>query len=278
MTCSHCGGDNPPDALFCRQCGRPLARSIEGSAYRPFERQTAELVPRDVGQLVSETINIYQRDFRAFLLIASVPQVPLLLSVVTPFWLSVLLSLVGAAIYFLANGAIIHAVSQRYLVREIDVGTCVQRVLEKPATILITYILVSLALIGAGILAAFIIGIPIFFYLLVSWFFAGQVIMIEHKGSFDALERSRALVTGTWWRVFGIGAAFVLVVLGAVLATTIVLVLVSLGSTPLAIILQAIAHAMIFPILPIGATLVYLDLRVRKENYTLDAFRADVGL
>ena len=278
MTCSHCGGDNPPDTLFCRQCGRPLARSIEPSAYRPFERQAAELAPRDVGQLVSETINIYQRDFRAFLFIASVPQVPLLLSVVTPFWLSVLLSLIGAAIYFLANGAIIHAVSQWYLVREIDVGKCVDRVLEKPATILITYILVSLALIGAGLLSAFIIGIPIFFYLLVSWFFAGQAIMLEDKGPIDALERSRALVTGTWWRVFGIGVVFVLVVLGAVLATTVVLILVSLGSTPLAIILQAIAHAMIFPIVPIGATLVYLDLRVRKENYTLDAFRAEVGL
>ena len=278
MTCSVCGGDNPPDALFCRQCGRPLARSIEPSAYRPFEHQTAELAPRDVGQLVSETINIYRRDFRAFLLIVSVPQVPLLLSVVTPFWLSVLLSLVGAAIYFLANGAIIHAVSQRYLVREIDVGACVQRVLEKPATILITYILISLALIGAGILAAFIIGIPIFFYLLVSWFFAGQAIMIDHKGPTDALERSRALVIGTWWRVFGIVVVFVLVILAAVVAASLVIASVSIGNSSLVTVLEAVTGALIFPILPIGATLVYLDLRVRKENYTLDAFRADVGL
>ena len=278
MTCSSCGGDNPPDALFCRRCGRPLPRRIEPSAYRPLERQAPELEPKDVGEMVAEAFKLYQRDFRAFLLIASVPQVPLLLSIVTPLWLSVLLSLIALAISFLANGAIIHAVAQKYSGQDVNAGRSIGQAWNRAASLTLAYSVISLALLVSAILMFLIVGIPLFFYFLVGWFFAGQAIMIERKRPIDALERSRVLVAGTWWRVFGIGVFFALALLGAVIAASLVIALVSFDNSGLVTVLEAVTGALIFPMVPIGATLVYFDLRVRKEGYTLQALGAEVGL
>ena len=95
--------------------------------------------------------------------------------------------------------------------------------------------------------------------------------MIEGKGSIAALGRSMELVRGSWWRVFGIGVVFALILL----ATS--KVVSELGDIILiGLIVPAVATVLVLPILLIGRTLVYLDLRVRKEGYTLDALASEV--
>jgi hypothetical protein len=69
---------------------------------------------------------------------------------------------------------------------------------------------VVLPLIGVGILAGIAIGIGFLLLLipglilLTIWSVVAPVIVVERSGVFDAFGRSRALVKGNGWQVFGV--------------------------------------------------------------------------
>jgi hypothetical protein len=75
---------------------------------------------------------------------------------------------------------------------------------------------VVLPLIGAGILAGLAIGIGLLLlivpglFLLTIWAVLAPVIVVERKGVFDAFGRSRELVRGSGWQVFGVIVALFL--------------------------------------------------------------------
>ena len=113
-----------------------------------------------------------------------------------------------------------------------------------------------------------IVGIPLFFYLLVIWFFAIHAIVIEGKGPISALGRSRELTVGSWWRLFGIGIVFILLLIPLQIVSNLM---------PHAIV-STVISALALPIFYVGGTLVYVDLRVRKENYDIQALADDLAL
>ena len=55
----------------------------------------------------------------------------------------------------------------------------------------------------AGLVAFVIPGI----WLAVVLYFASQAVVAEGRPPIEALRRSRELVRGQWWRVFGIGSS-----------------------------------------------------------------------
>jgi ABC-type multidrug transport system fused ATPase/permease subunit len=92
---------------------------------------------------------------------------------------------------------------------------------------------VVLPLIGAGLLSGIAIGIGMFLLvipgliLLTIWAVIAPVIVVEHKGVIAAFGRSRELVRGNGWQVFGViftvfvitaVVSFVLAVIGAAIA------------------------------------------------------------
>ena len=145
--------------------------------------------------------------------------------------------------------------------------------------------------------------IPLFFapfviYFAVRWGFVFEVLLLEKTNVRNAFKRSSELVRGTWWRVFGtlililllsvailhifeisFGMIFILTKMGggtdfkeliqwSVMET-------ELGSSNLlfyAIMTctDLILSAIIFPIWVIGVTLLYLDLRIRKEGFDIE--------
>lgn len=255
MTCPNCGHENPDEARFCANCGSRLGAPAEPSAHRPFDQPGGALPPRDLGALVSETFSVYGRNFWPFVLIAVLPQIPFLIAQITPLGLSVLLYIAGVVLYFLAGPATIHAVSQRYLGREIDVRDCYSRAWGRVITLILTFLIGAAVLIPSAILMIIIIGIPLFFFFLVSWFFAAQVIMLEGRGPIGALGRSRDLVRGSWWRVFGIGIVFFLILLGLTIGVSIPVATVGFIAPAAGIVLGAALNILLFPITSIGATL-----------------------
>ncbi len=269
MTCSHCGQVNPADARFCVGCGSPLATRSEPSAYRPVDREDHDLQPRNLGQLVDGTIAIYRSDPRSFLSIALVPQVPTLLSVFTPAQISWFFALAGFAASLLAFAATVDATGQRTLGLSIDVGRSLRLAWSRIVPLILAVVVVGLALLGSAILSIILVGIPLFFYLLVKWYFFAQAIIVEGKDPIAALRRSSDLIRGSWWRVFGIGIVFVCIFILLTIAMSIPTILMGLINGILGNIVASIASIVIFPVLPIAATLVYLDLRVRKDDYTL---------
>lgn len=135
------------------------------------------------------------------------------------------------------------------------------------------------------------------FYFLIRWLFYGMSVLFEGTTARTALRRSTELVKGSWWRIFGITTAIYLlagmievilfgVCVSPVLLTGLIeqafsLEMISrlLSSSPsqvgwlVYVILQFMlrsVHALAsLPLLAIGFTLLYFDMRIRKEGFDL---------
>jgi hypothetical protein len=125
-----------------------------------------------------------------------------------------------------------------------------------------------LFLTGAVVLA--------FLFILISvrWSFWPQAVVLEGRGGRAALRRSWDLVSGTTWRVLGIGLLFGLI---AALLETTATAFVGLIADPvrspgatgmaLQVGLGAAVTVLVAPMLALSSTLLYYDLRVRKEGF-----------
>lgn len=120
------------------------------------------------------------------------------------------------------------------------------------------------SLILAGLLAAIGIGIGLFLLvvpgliLLTIWALVAPVVVLERPASvFDAFGRSRELVRGNGFRVFGVIVVAFLIqfVLSGILA-------VIFGSSVIGIALSTLlGNALVAPIAAIAVALMYLELR-----------------
>lgn len=135
-------------------------------------------------------------------------------------------------------------------------------------------ILTSLVIVG-GIL---IITIPVVILVLVRWAVDTPVLFAENVGPIRAVGRSWNLTRGNWWRTLGI---LILVgILVSIIQTALTAlfgglaaVVPGLGNDLRAAIVLTVStgvNALVSPITPIAISLLYLDLRVRKEGLDLD--------
>ncbi|MCH8205790.1 MAG: zinc-ribbon domain-containing protein [Chloroflexi bacterium] len=283
MTCASCGHENVSGAQFCSQCGSRLGGPVQASPYRPFgserpEHARGDLPPKELGGLISETFGVYSSSLWPFALIAAIPVVPAVVSIATPVWLTVILTIVFWMLTLLAYPAIAYGVALHYLGQEVNVSLCFRRAWNRVVSLIIANLILLVAVIGCLILFLVVIGIPLLFYIFVSWFFFGQAIILEGKGPTASIGRSRELVKGSWWRVFGLGVGFVLVMLMLFVGALIVIAAAVRAHPTAGQIVAGVFEIFLFPIAPIGATLVYFDLRVRKEGYSLDTMATEAGV
>ena len=278
MSCPACGAQNPPDAQFCASCGLPLAVPVERGLAAEVRYPDGAFPPRSLGDLLAETFRIYARRFWTLSLIALVSQIPSFLAQLVPIIpLSLALSILGIFLLTLAGGAIVSSVPRHYLGMGFTVGVCYARAWGRFLSLLagllifigpLVLLVVALGLVGAvvpGLAFMFtIIGVPAVIYYLVSRVLYLQALMIEGKSPMAAMARSRALVAGTWWRVFGIAIVYVLIVVVASIPGFVISVFSPVTGAVLLLIIGTVTT----PITYIGATLVYVDLRVRKEGYS----------
>lgn len=132
--------------------------------------------------------------------------------------------------------------------------------------------LLGIILIVAGLImiAALFLFVPFILYI--------PVICIERLNVIDALGRSWKLVKGSYWRV--LGSLIVIFILGAlVIYMPTILIIVAgylaLGESstwiqPISLFAVAIGQFFFIPITVIAYTLMYIDLRVRKEGFDLE--------
>ena len=138
---------------------------------------------------------------------------------------------------------------------------------------------------------------PFSIYFAVRWLFVTPAVLIEKPFIPRAFERSSALTRGSWWRVWGLLASFcalsgaiqyiIAVMIGFILIlttgtneTTLIdilkrTVMLRFGSiNPLFSLVMGwiyfIVATFIYPIWIIGITLLYFDLRIRKEGFDLE--------
>jgi hypothetical protein len=123
-----------------------------------------------------------------------------------------------------------------------------------------------------------IVTIPVVVWVVIRWAVSLPALFAEGVGPVKALGRSWFLIKGSWWRTFGILLLVSIMVsliqsaLGA-LFVGIAALIPGLGDdlrSGLVATVSTLVSALVGAITPIAITLLYLDLRVRKEGLDLD--------
>jgi hypothetical protein len=112
-------------------------------------------------------------------------------------------------------------------------------------------------LAGLGVLIGFILIIVPGLILITIWSVAAPVVVLERIGAFGALGRSRALVRGNGWQVFGV--IVVLDILVVVLASVLEVAGNSAG-TGVGIVVTVIVGVLTAPLSALAAAVLYFEL------------------
>lgn len=128
---------------------------------------------------------------------------------------------------------------------------------------------VILPLIGAGILAGIAIGIGFLLLivpgliLLTIWSVIAPVIVVERTGVIEAFGRSRELIRGNGWQVFGVIVVVFIIVF--IVQTTLGAIAIGIeDSAVLRILFNLIASTLTAPIVALVAAVIYFRLREIK--------------
>ncbi len=205
--------------------------------------------------------------------------------------------IVTTLIAVLVVSALSYASAEIFLGRNITAGDAYQHAIAKYLPMLACYLLYLIVCI---VLAITCIGLPFAVYLAVRWGLYSLPILIEDNNVMNALRRSAELIKNTWWRVFGIMLAMFIIyqMIQSILTNSfgIVFFLVTgirdaqdpgiletlrriFMPSPIDIgwslymIRSFVTTAIVsitLPIITIGSTLLYFDLRIRKEAYDLE--------
>ena len=247
-----------------------------------------ELRPLTLGDILDRTLTLYQHNFSLLVGVVAVLAVPeaVLTWLVTTATGPIMtvhdqtahwhtggplagfagMILVSALFQVLITGALARTISARYLGREQSVtgaylGIGVRTFLK----LFVASVLFTL-FVSVGVIFFVIPGI----YMAVMFAFFAQVIVLEPNARiFAGFSRSSALVRGSWWRVFGI---LLLIYIGIDLAEVIIAGVVdsAFRTEPvLATTLITVINILFKPVQLGAITLLYYDLRVRKEGLTI---------
>jgi hypothetical protein len=195
----------------------------------------------------------------------------------TGLGLAVVLAVVAST---LATGACFKAIADAYLGARPTAKASLAFALRRIHSILWVTLLGGL-LVVLGLVACIVPGI----WLYVSFAVAVPALLMEDVRGRRALGRSRRLVRGRWWPTFGIlilGALLAGIVSAAITGLLEALALADPDNEVVAVILRTIggtvASTIATPFQAAFVTVLYFDLRVRKEGFDLQLLAERIGL
>jgi hypothetical protein len=226
-----------------------------------------------VGGVLSEAWHLYTRFFSRFFVVAAIVYliVNLLNAIVAAVFgssvgiavllavVSVVVSIVGT---FWLQGALVYAVED---VRDGRVDSSVSDLYERVRPHLGTLIVAGL-LAGLGIAIGLILVIVPGLVLLTWWCLIVPVIVLEGKPVGEAFSRSRELVRGNGWTVFGI--VLVTAILTGIASGIIQALFTFLGDFLRSWLGGAIASSIVGPFFAVALTLTYFKLRELESGRT----------
>ena len=315
MNCENCGRANEPGAKFCPACGIALGATAVAQAGR------GAIPTRGLGGLLDESLRVYRAHFWQFVAIAAIAAAANVFGSVLSEAGESALALLGGLFILAAvvlavitGGAIVFGVARHYARGEVDIADCLSHAFQVGIYLVVQALLVAvlvggllvvgtiMVIIGAiggafdngapeGAAVALMVigglltlaGLVIAIWLGVRWFSAAYAVVLEGKGPIAGLGRSWNLVTGSWWRVFGLGVVIAIIVVVVAMVVAIpfgVVGAIALGEDGAGVIGAiggALATVLITPFAYIFGTLLYFDLRVRKEGFDLDALTAETS-
>ena len=129
-----------------------------------------------------------------------------------------------------------------------------------------TPLFAAVVLAAAGIALGFVALILPGIYLFVRWYFVPQSVVIEGVRGTQALSRSGLLVTGFWWRTFGLVvlANIAIAIPGFVLLTPFTAIADSTDRAVWELVGTAVTTSITAPFVALYSTLLYYDLLARR--------------
>src|SRR2546423_844137 len=282
-----------------------------GSTPGPMMDMRARLRPMGIGDIVDETFRLYRENFMLFVATCAVLEVPVEIinfliqlsapvavpplrgQPLTPGQLSGLVArsgassiagLIGAFAAAIITAALAVVISNRYLNRSVTVGDAYRATMNRLGPLVLAIVWAGIRLILLGIACIVLVGIPFLIYFGVAWSLLSQVVMLENVGAGGASGRSRELIRGYWWKTLGL--LIVVWLLVAILTSIPTLVIgaiigSSAGSLSARLLIIGIVGLIVGVLarpIPIAATtLLFYDLKIRKEAFDLEAMVQQAG-
>jgi hypothetical protein len=260
------------------------------------------LRPLSIGEILDAGIKVYMRHWKVFALCVVALVLPLnviqvlLQASVDPNAFRTgdtttstdvgpaLVGYIGAGLLsglatLVAFTACFKAVADAWLGAQPEVGRSLRFGARRLAKVLLAVIVWVI-----GLILAFCALVVPYFYFAVAWSLMLPVLLFEGVGPFKALGRSRSLVKGRWWPTLGL--LFVGYLLVTILAGIIegLLIGVAVGTSDstvpgaiATVIGGTIASVITRPYLAAVLTILYFDMRVRKEGFDLQLLAEGLG-
>jgi len=238
--------------------------------------------PRSNSEILDAAFEIYRRHFAVFMainVIAAVPwaissyfgQTAILLQQTDGLFASALIRFAGVLISPFTEGAIACATSAAYLGNQVDFEQSMRAALSRPGRLFIAMI-AKWILIFFGLVLFIAPGLLVF----KRYFALPMTVLFEDNKVGDAVSRSRDLSNGNGTRIFALlGGVFAFVIV----ASGILLQLIQsfAHSAAATAIVTLILTTAISPFSTIVATLLYYDIRIRREGYDIELITQALG-
>jgi hypothetical protein len=254
------------------------------------------LRPRRVGDILGDAFRLYARHWQNLIVIVAVIVVPLSITEVLlgQLWIregltgeelrngvevatgtliagvlaALVLAFTAILMWTILTGAITRAAAGTFIGRDLEIGESYRYGFARFWSIVLVGVLSALA-IAAGFLLLVVPG-----FIVLTFLSCGiQALVIEDKRGREALRRSWNLVRGFGWHVFAtlIVAALLTGLVNSVLTAP-------FGDNYAAqSIVSSIASVITMPYMALVGVFIYLDLRVRKEQYSAADLERDLA-
>jgi hypothetical protein len=235
--------------------------------------------PQGVAELLDETFRLYRRRFFLFVGLSVIFLVPALVLGYLAY-ASVSAGLIGLGLMSLVGmGSICLAADRVARGEAISLRTAFVLTMRRALPLLALSI--GAAIASAPLLLVF----PLWVWLAVSYAPAWPLVMTEDLSPLRALSRSRWLVRGHFWHAFivlalGLLMAYLVAQVGLFALVTAAGLLPLKGAALEAVVTLTTMAAVVvapFPLFPITLTVLYRDLRVRREGLDLDQLAEDAA-
>jgi hypothetical protein len=224
---------------------------------------------RSVPELLDAAVQVVRARFVALVLATLAITFPsIVVRLVLPDWEN-LAFLLDFLLQSLAAASVVLIVSDAYLGREPDLASVFRRTFARIGPLLGASFLQTVAFF----LGVFLCVVPGIIALIVT-FAMPTVVVLEGAGAFASFRRSNELARDQWKRITGAYVLIFLFGIAVVIGLGVVARLV--GGDLLSRVATILTDLAVYPFLAVVGTLLYYDIRIRKEAFDIQMLLDEV--
>lgn len=195
--------------------------------------------------------------------------------------LGLVLAVISLIFSAMISASLAVVISQRFLNRPITSGQAYRSAVDRLGALVLGLLWIG---IRVALMAITIVGIPFAIYFGVAWTLFPQAVMLDGVGGGAASRRSRELIKGFWWKTLGL-LIITAILVGVVGLIPSAIVGSIMGTDPSMLvprtlvsgIVGLIVAVLVAPIQIGSTTLLFYDLKIRKEAFDLEAMARQIG-